>query len=84
MWSVPFNTFIYENCWSATVVDGMQEANERIYNAMYYARSGMPKKWKNGGWKDRNINSFYLHGCMSTNAQATLELDVKPNPAPDA
>ncbi|CAM6038283.1 unnamed protein product [Sphagnum compactum] len=77
MWSVPLNTIVYENWWSATVVDGRQEANSHTHNAMYNGTSGMPYPWTSGGWKHRNINSFYLNGCMSTNGQVTLELDVK-------
>jgi hypothetical protein len=76
MWSVPLNTIAYENWWSATVVDGRQEANNHTHNAMYKGTSGMPYPWTSGGWKHQNINSFYLNGCMSTNGQATLELDV--------
>jgi hypothetical protein len=77
MWSVPLNTIVYENWWSATVVDGEQQANNHTHNAMYYGTSGMPNPLRSGGWKCRNINSFSLNGCMSTNGQATLELDVK-------
>jgi hypothetical protein len=77
MWSVPLNTIVYENWWSATVVDGEQQANNHTHNAMYYGTSGMPDPLRSGGWKCRNINSFSLNGCMSTNGQATLELDVK-------
>jgi secreted trypsin-like serine protease len=77
MWSVPLNTIVYENWWSATVVDGRQEANNHTHDAMYNGTSGMPYPWTSGGWKHRNINSFHLKGCMSTNGQATLELDVE-------
>jgi secreted trypsin-like serine protease len=59
------------------VVDGRQEANNHTHDAMYNGTSGMPYPWTSGGWKHRNINSFHLKGCMSTNGQATLELDVE-------
>ncbi|CAK9209695.1 unnamed protein product [Sphagnum troendelagicum] len=77
MWSVPLNTIFYENRWSATVVDGEQQANNHTHNAMYNGRSGLPDPLKSGGWKRRNFNGFSLNGCMSSNGQATLELDVE-------
>jgi hypothetical protein len=77
MWSVPLNTVFHENWWSATVVDGRKEANKDTHNEMYNGTNGMPYPQKSGGWKHQNINSFDLHGCMSSNGQATLELEVK-------
>ncbi len=77
MWSVPRYTIVYKNWWSATVVDGRQEANNHTHNAMYNGTSGMPRPWTSGGWKHWNIKSFRLNGWMSTNGQATLELEVK-------
>ena len=77
MYSVPYDYNLYENWWNATVVSGRQEPNADLHYNLYYGTEGMPYPHQAGSWATKKINGFSLHGNMTTNGQATLELEVK-------
>ena len=76
MYQVPYDYNLYKNWWNATVVNGRQVPDYDLHNNLYYATGGMPYPHKAGSWQSKTINGFSLLGNMTTNGQATLELEI--------
>jgi hypothetical protein len=76
MYHVPFDYNLYKNWWNATVVNGRQVPDKALHNNLYYGKGGMPYPHKAGNWQKNTINGFTLLGNMTTNGEATLELDI--------
>lgn len=77
MYQVPFDYNCYDNWWNATVVDNYQSPNSDLHYNLYEGKGDMPYPNKAGSWASRTIQGFCLLGNMTTNAQATLELEIR-------
>ena len=77
MYNVPFDYNLYSNWWNATVVDGRQSPNEDVHYNLYNGKGGMPYPNAAGNWCRTTGNGFEVIGSMTTNGQATMELEIR-------
>jgi hypothetical protein len=77
MWSVPFDYNLYSNWWNIAVVDGRQAPDENVHDHLYNGSGGMPYPNKPDQHISNEQKGFHVHGIMTNNGQATLEVELK-------
>ena len=74
LFSVPFDYNLYSNWFDAKVYEGDREANNEMYNDMYY---GDPCKGENKWYEDKPIGYDYkMTGYMSSSGSAVLDIII--------